>query len=202
MPKRWFSVGSLGIRKTRANLYFSGHVRYVSMSEALSSSPSPRARQERLERRLVAARRCAAARARASRSASSSSSSSGLVSRTSRCCGGRSPEQRGVDARQRVGDRLPVAAVQQRRELDQLEVAHDAVGDVEVGVEAQLAEAPGGARDVAQQLVAQLGERRVQRLVGAEELLVAVLPLAADAARASSANGDGGCSAPRSVRAA
>ena len=27
IPKRWFSVGSLGIRKTRANLYFSGHVR-------------------------------------------------------------------------------------------------------------------------------------------------------------------------------
>src|SRR3954449_3459659 len=76
MPKRWFTVGSLGIRKTRANLYLSGHVRYVSMSEALSSRPSPRvgrngssdgpARgggaggagagggQERLERRLVA----------------------------------------------------------------------------------------------------------------------------------------------------
>ena len=42
MPKRWFSVGSLGIRKTRANLYFSGQVRYVSMSDALSSRPSPR----------------------------------------------------------------------------------------------------------------------------------------------------------------
>jgi hypothetical protein len=42
MPKRWLTVGSLGIRKTRANLYFSGQVRYVSMSEALSSRPSPR----------------------------------------------------------------------------------------------------------------------------------------------------------------
>ena len=27
IPKRWLSVGSLGIRNTRANLYLSGHVR-------------------------------------------------------------------------------------------------------------------------------------------------------------------------------
>jgi len=85
IPKRWFSVGSVGIRKTRANLYFSGHVRYVSMSEALSSSPSPRrGRNASSDGSSRAA--TAAARARASRSASSSASSSGDDSRISRCC--------------------------------------------------------------------------------------------------------------------
>ena len=74
----------------------------------------------------------------------------------------------------------PCGAVQQRRELEQLEVAHDAVGDVEVGVEAQLAEARADARDVVQQLVAQRLVGRVQRLVGAEQLLLALLPLGAE----------------------
>ena len=41
----------------------------------------------------------------------------------------------------------PVGALHQRRELEQLQVAHDAVGDVEVGVQAQLAEAPADPRD-------------------------------------------------------
>jgi hypothetical protein len=50
------------------------------------------------------------------------------------------------------------------------------VGDVEVGVQSQLAQPPAGARDRAQQLVAQRGEGRVQRLVRAEELLGALLP--------------------------
>ena len=98
--------------------------------------------------------------------------------------GGGRAEQRGVDPRQGVGHRLARGAVDERGELDQLEVAHGAVGDVEVGVQAQLAQAPGGARDRAQQLVAQRGEGRVQRLVGAEELLGALLPRRLRARRA------------------
>ena len=71
-------------------------------------------------------------------------------------------------------------ALEQRRELDQLEVAHDRVRDVEVGVEAQLAEPAADLRDGRQQLVAQHPERRLQRLGRAEQLLLARLPLAAD----------------------
>ena len=52
--------------------------------------------------------------------------------------------------------------------------------DVEVGVEAQLAEPPADLRDRRQQLVAQQPERRLQRLGRAEELLLARLPLARD----------------------
>src|SRR5687767_15228059 len=51
-----------------------------------------------------------------------------------------------------------------RRQLEHLEVAHDRVGDVEVGVEAQLAEPPADLRDGRQQLVAQEPERRLERL--------------------------------------
>ena len=153
------------------------------MSEALSSSPSPRVgRNGSSDGSSRAA--MAAARARASRSASSSISSSELVWRISRCCAVAALQERGVDARQRVGHRLAGRALDERGELDQLEVAHDAVGDVEVGVQAQLAQAPAGARDRAQQLVAQRGEGRVQRLVGAEELLVALLPAAPATRRA------------------
>jgi hypothetical protein len=65
------------------------------------------------------------------------------------------------------------------------------VRDVEVGVEAQLAEPAADLRDRRQQLVAQQPERRLQRLGGPEQLLLARLPLAADRRRASSANGDG-----------
>ena len=71
--------------------------------------------------------------------------------------------------------------------------------DVEVGVEAQLAQPRADARQLLEQLVAQAPERRVQRLVGAEQLLGRAPPTSASsAARACSANGDGGCSAPRS----
>ena len=53
------------------------------------------------------------------------------------------------------------------------------MGDVEVGVQPQLAQPRADLLNVAQQLVAQLADRRVQRLVGAEELLLEVLPLRA-----------------------
>ena len=97
---------------------------------------------------------------------------------------GRRLQQPRVDLRQRVGDRLPAVAgaLHQRRQLEHLEVAHDRVRDVEVGVEAQLAEPPADLRDRRQQLVAQQPERRLQRLGGAEQLLLARLPLAADGA--------------------
>jgi hypothetical protein len=73
------------MRKTRANLYLSGHVRYVSMSDALSIRPSPRlGRNGSSDGSSRAA--TAAARERAWRSASTSMSSSDEVSRMSRCC--------------------------------------------------------------------------------------------------------------------
>jgi hypothetical protein len=53
-----------------------------------------------------------------------------------------------VDRPQRVGHRLALRALDERRELDELEVARDRVRDVEVGVEAQLAQALADARDV------------------------------------------------------
>ena len=145
------------------------------MSEALSSSPSPRVgRKASSEGSSRAA--MAAARARASCSASSSISSSELVCRISRCWAVAAPSSAVLIARQRIGHRLAGRPIDERGQLDQLQVAHGAVGDVEVGVQAQLAQAPGGARDGAQQLVAQRGEGGVQRLVGAEELLGALLP--------------------------
>ena len=52
--------------------------------------------------------------------------------------------------------------------------------DVEVGVEAQLAEPPAGAHRPLEQLVAEQPVGRVERLGGAEQLLLLVLPLAAD----------------------
>src|SRR5262249_30670548 len=92
--------------------------------------------------------------------------------------GGRRLQQALVDLRQRLGHGQPAGAgaLQQRGELEQLEVADDRVRDVEVGVEAQLAEAPADLRDGRQQLVAQQPERRLQRLGGAEQLLLALLP--------------------------
>ena len=111
-----------------------------------SSRPSPRrGRKGSSDGSSRAA--SAAARARASCSARSRTSSSGEVWRISRCCGGRRVQDRGVDPGQRVGEPLALGAVHERRELDELEVAHDAVGDVEVGVEPQLAQARADPRE-------------------------------------------------------
>ena len=89
----------------------------------------------------------------------------------------------------------------QRGELEQLEVADDGVRDVEVGVEAQLAEPAADLGDGGEQLVAQHPERRLERLGRPEQLLLARPPTRRRRrSRASSANGDGCCSAPRSVR--
>ena len=96
--------------------------------------------------------------------------------------GGGGLQQPRVDLRQRLGDRqrAVAGALHQRRQLEHLEVAHDGVRDVEVGVEAQLAQPPADLRDRREQLVAQDPEGRLQRLGGTEQLLVARLPLAAD----------------------
>ena len=75
-------------------------------------------------------------------------------------------EQPRVDVGERLGEALPVGALQERGELEQLEVAHDTVGDVEVGVEPQLAESPADARDGVEHLVAQQPERGVDLAVG------------------------------------
>ena len=151
------------------------------MSEAESISPSPRrGRNDSSDGSVRAA--TARARSRSSRSASSRYSSSARRLEDLALLGGRRLQQPRVDLRQRVGDRHAPGpgALEQRGELDQLEVAHDGVGDVEVGVEAQLAEPPADLGDRGQQLVAQQPERRLQRLGGAEQLLALLLPLAAD----------------------
>ncbi len=88
-----------------------------------------------------------------------------------------------VDVAQRLRHALPVADVvagDQRRQLQQLEVADDGVRDVEVGVESQLGEPPGGARRALHQLVAQQPVGRVQRLGRAEQILGQLEPLAAE----------------------
>ena len=81
-----------------------------------------------------------------------------------------------VDVLEGVVERLGGAARHQRGELDELEVAHDAVSDVEVGVEAQLAEPRAQPGDVGEELVAALAEHRLECLGGAEQLLLAGLP--------------------------
>ena len=96
--------------------------------------------------------------------------------RISRCSGVSRLQQARVDVRQRVGDRSARRGARAARELDQLEVAHDGVRDVEVGVEAQLAEAPADLRDRRQQLVAQRRNVDVQRLRRPEQLLLARPP--------------------------
>ncbi len=93
---------------------------------------------------------------------------------------GRRLQDRRVDRRHRVGDLLPVGTVDQRRDLHQLQVAGDAVGDVQVGVHPQVAESRADRRDVLEQLVAQRPEARVEGVVRPEQLLVVVLPLGAD----------------------
>ena len=85
-------------------------------------SPARAARSSLLggEQRLVERRRSGGSRAR-----------SGVVAAS----------RRSVDVRERLLQALALRALQQRRELEQLQVAHDAVGDVEIGVQPQLARA-------------------------------------------------------------
>ena len=91
-----------------------------------------------------------------------------------------------VDVVQRLGDALPVRPSHQRRQLQQLQVAHDRVRDVQVGIEPQLGEPPAGARGPDHQLVAQQPVGGGERLGRAEQLLLLVDPgrLRAPAGRA------------------
>ncbi len=71
-----------------------------------------------------------------------------------------------VDVRERVLEALPVRTLEQRGELQQLQVAHDSVRDVEVGVESQLAEPPADAHDAVEHLLTQQLQRGPQLLLG------------------------------------
>ena len=63
-------------------------------------------------------------------------------------------EQADVDVGQRLRQALPLGALQQGGELQQLQVAHHPVGDVQVGVQPQLAEPPADPRDAREHLLA------------------------------------------------
>ncbi len=151
------------------------------MSVALSSSPSPRRGQERLQRRLRPRRHGPRAQLLVALGVEQV-----LVERAGLedlpLLGGGRLQQPRVDLGQRVGDLLAAGpgALQQRAELEQLHVADDGVRDVEVGVEAHLPEPPADLGDRGEQLVAQDPERGLQRLGGPEQLLLARLPCAAD----------------------
>src|SRR5204862_536344 len=73
-------------------------------------------------------------------------------------------------ARVDVGERLVHAegrrALKQGRELDQLEVTGDAVGNIEFGVQAQLAQAPTDPAHALEHLLAQPAEGLVQLVAG------------------------------------
>ena len=71
-------------------------------------------------------------------------------------------EQSRVDVRERLLELLSDRALQERRELDQLEVANDAVRDVQFGIQAQLAEMPADPRDAVEHLLAQELEGRLE----------------------------------------
>ena len=148
------------------------------MSDADSTTPSPRlGRNGSSDGSSRAASACA--RRRASRSASSRYSSSADELKISRCSAVTACRIRDVDVAQRLGHALALGPGDQRRELEQLEVAHDRVRHVEVGVEAQLAQPPADAQRRLEQLVAQQPVGRVQRLGRPEQLLLALLPLGA-----------------------
>ena len=149
------------------------------MSDALSSRPSPRRGRNDSSDGSARARDRGRPRARVALGAQHQ-----LVERARlqhlALEHGRALEQHRVGVRERLVDGLSVRPAEDRRELDELQVAHDAVVQVDVGVQPQVAERARHARHVRQQLVAQLAEGRVQRLVGPEQLLVALVPGAAD----------------------
>ena len=92
-------------------------------------------------------------------------SSSVEVCRISRCVGVVAASRRALMSASASAMSLPGRALQQRRQLEQLQVAHDAVGDVQFGVQAQLAQAPADARDALEHLFAHQLEGRLQAVV-------------------------------------
>ena len=151
------------------------------MSVALQQQPVAAPRQERLQRRLVARRHGPRPQPLVALGVEQV-----VVQRAGLedlpLLGRRRLQQARVDLRQRLLDRQLAGprALHQRRELEHLHVADDRVRDVQVGVEAQLAEPAADLLDRRQQLVAQEAERRLQRLGRPEQLLLAQLPLPAD----------------------
>ena len=107
-----------------------------------------------------------------------------------------------VDRRERLGDRLARRALEQRRELDELEVAHDGVRDVEVGVQAQLAQAlarPSAAPASSSSRSA--WNVACSASAGPEQLLLELLPLARRPRRAPPRRTATAAAARRSPRA-
>ena len=129
------------------------------MSEADSARPSPlRGRNGPSEGSSRGAIACARARSSASAelgAPASSVSSSVEVWRISRCSGVAAASRRALMSASASATLWPAGRCSSADELQQLQVAHDAVGDVEVGVQAQLAEAPADARDAREHLLAQ-----------------------------------------------
>ena len=74
----------------------------------------------------------------------------------------------GIHIAQRLRHALALRPSDQRGQLEQLEVADHGVRDVEVGVEAKLAEAPARPHGALQELVPQQPVGRMKRLGGTE----------------------------------
>jgi hypothetical protein len=75
---------------------------------------------------------------------------------------GRGGKQAGVHISKRLRHALPGRALEQRRELEQLQVANHPVRDVQVGVQAQLAETPTDTCDASEHLLAHHLQRRLE----------------------------------------
>ena len=82
-------------------------------------------------------------------------------------------QQPHVDVGERLRQALALGALDQSRDLQQLEVAHDAVGDVQVGVQAQLAEPAGDTGDALEDLLAKHPQGALQALRRAIAVLLA-----------------------------
>ena len=130
------------------------------MSEADSARPMPLRGQERPQRGLAGPpQRCGRRRIGQQRLVQRRGLEDLALQRRGR------REQAGVDVRQCVGDALLAGALKQRGELQQLEVAHDSMRDVQVGVQPQLAQAAADPGDAREHLVAHQLKRRLE-LIG------------------------------------
>ena len=155
------------------------------MSRGGQHQAAAAARDERVERRLRAVAVGGRAARRGSRSVSRSQASSADCSRISRCSGVAHWSEDLVDLRQRRVERLALLGpLDQRGDLDQLEVARHRLVDVQVGVEPHLAEPAADPRDRVEQLVAHDPEGRVEPLGRPEQLLLELLLLEPRAPRA------------------
>ena len=95
-------------------------------------------------------------------SSASSVSSSVEVWRISRCSGVVAASRRALMSDSASAMPSAGRALEQRRELEQLQIAHHPVGDVQVGVQPQLAQASADPRDAREHLLAHQMERRLE----------------------------------------